>query len=365
MKVLNHLELFSGIGGFRKAIDLLCNDYGVASNCVGFSEKDKFALSTYRANFQTNGELEIGDIECFTDEVRSLTSIPKHSLLTAGFPCQAFSLMGRKKGFKDRRGNVFYRIIDILETSKPRVILLENVMNLVRHDEGKTFAAVLKALSTAGYETKWDIFNTKNFGLAQNRRRLFILGVLGRFPKDFEFTEEAVRDSFSSREKVGSLQRQTTVLDVLRTTVDKKYYLSEKIKPTILSNGTGGFKSKSEINQVIARPLTATMVKLHRACQDNYYSDGFLKAKDPVSYLNRHFSKEELTRQSIRRLTPCEALSLQGFDQSFCRNAKEVGVSDHQLYKQAGNAVSVNSVYSILHHVLVVNRLVDGLIAKD
>ena len=132
----------------------------------------------------------------------------------------------------------------------------------------------------------------------------------------------------------------------------KPAHVSEKIKPTILSNGTKNFKSNSQINQMIARPLTATMVKMHRACQDNYYSQAFLDAKCQESYLETNFSKDEEAKHKIRKLTPWEALKLQGFDKQFFINANKAGVSNHQLYKQAGNAVSVNTVYTILDYLM-------------
>ncbi len=134
--------------------------------------------------------------------------------------------------------------------------------------------------------------------------------------------------------------------------VEDKYYLSEKIKPTILSNGTKNFKSNSKINQMIARPLTATMVKMHRACQDNYYSQEFLDCECQESYLENDFSKDEEATHKIRKLTPWETLKLQGFDKGFFVNSSEAGVSNHQLYKQAGNAVSVNTVYTVLDYLI-------------
>ena len=109
--------------------------------------------------------------------------------------------------------------------------------------------------------------------------------------------------------------------------------------------------SKSEINQLIARPLTATMVKMHRACQDNYYSDEFLNHPNPAKYLEKELSKEDQAKHRIRKLTPLEALLLQGFDKSFYFNSSNSGISNHQLYKQAGNAVSVNTVYFILQYL--------------
>ena len=111
--------------------------------------------------------------------------------------------------------------------------------------------------------------------------------------------------------------------------------------------------SKSEINQIIARPLTATMHKMHRACQDNYYSDGFIQSNDPMQYLNLTFTKEELAKQPIRKLTPHEAFALQGFDSNFVDNAQKAKVCDGALYKQAGNAVSVNVIYAVLYYLFI------------
>lgn len=150
---------------------------------------------------------------------------------------------------------------------------------------------------------------------------------------------------------------QESVLDILEKQVDSKYYLSDTLKPTILADGSKNFKSKSEINKLIARPLTATMVKMHRACQDNYFSDEFINSPNPIQYLKQTFSKDELAKHHIRKLTPNEAFALQGFPRDFIHNARQAGVSNHQLYKQAGNAVSVNTVYAILHYLFITQNL--------
>ena len=148
---------------------------------------------------------------------------------------------------------------------------------------------------------------------------------------------------------------------MLNKEVDQKYYLSDILKSTILSNGSKNFQSKSEINQLIARPLTATMVKMHRACQDNYFSYEFLNAPDPLEYAKIEFSKQEQEKHRIRRITPHEAFLLQGFTREFVDNAIASGVSNHQLYKQAGNAVSVNTVYAVLHYLFIKNNLINTL----
>lgn len=350
---LKHLELFAGIGGFRRAIDLFCADNKVKSTCIGFSEIDPHAVKSYKAIYNTNSEEEIGDIHSFTNDLGKVKALDDFDLLTGGFPCQAFSMMGKKLGFEDERGEVFYSIIKILKEKKPKFVLLENVRNLKRHDDGNTYKEVIRSLEQdAEYVVSSVILDTKEFGLPQTRRRIFIFGIhRDEFSKDISIdlkTEDVVEKSMSLNGST-SLNKYKNVLDILESKVDQKYYLSERIKPTILSNGSKNFKSNSEINQLIARPLTATMVKMHRACQDNYYSDEFLSSNNHTKYLQKKFSKEEEAKHSIRKITPEEAFKLQGFNTNDVEEARMAGVSNHQLYRQAGNAVSVNTVYGLLH----------------
>lgn len=355
---MKHLELFAGIGGFRKAIDILGADFGLSINCVGYSEIDQYANKTYQSNFNTENEIILGDIVEFTSKNENINKLPNFDMLTGGFPCQSFSMMGKQKGFSDIRGNVFFRILDIITNKKPKFILLENVRNLITHEKGNTFKIIKESIRDAGYKNiYYNVFNSENFGLAQKRNRVFIFATSVDLPQNFRFDEKSVKDSFYSIKKEISLVKQRNILDVLDKTVEQKYYLSETLKPTILADGSKNFKSKSEINQLIARPLTATMVKMHRACQDNYFSDDFINSKEPLKYLEQQFTKEEQARQNIRKLTPKEAFLLQGFDKSFSDNAINNGLSNYQLYKQAGNAVSVNTVYAILHHLFVTNNL--------
>ena len=132
--------------------------------------------------------------------------------------------------------------------------------------------------------------------------------------------------------------------------------LSDRIKPTLLADGSANFKSNSEINLAIARPLTATMHKMHRACQDNYYSQDFIESNGAINPAKTH-SKEDLAKLPIRKLTPEEAFLLQGFPSSFATKARAQKVSDGALYKQAGNAVSVNTIYAVLYY-LIVNKVI-------
>jgi DNA (cytosine-5)-methyltransferase 1 len=361
---MTHLELFAGIGGFRRAIDLFCHDNNDESVCIGFSEIDKHAIQSYKAMYKTEGEIELGDIQKFVRDER-LNEIPPFELLTGGFPCQAFSMMGKKRGFEDERGEVFYRIIDILNQSHPNYILLENVRNLKTHDEGRTYQEVMRALSEdANYEVDSVLLDTKDFGLPQTRRRIFIFGIHRDHLEDgqkVKLSREEILAISGNLNGETSLNRYRNVLDgILNMKVDLKYYLSDRIKPTILANGSRNFKSKSEINQLTARPLTASMVKMHRACQDNYYSDEFLMSSNPDEYLRRNFTKEELAGHSIRKITPEEAFKLQGFNTEDVERSRAAGVSNHQLYRQAGNAVSVNTVYGLLHYLNHKYRILNG-----
>lgn len=353
---MKHLELFAGIGGFRRAIDLVGVDLGIPMQCVGYSEIDINAVKTYSANFNSDAEEKvIGDIVEFTSRESNISELTNFDLLTGGFPCQSFSMMGDQLGFEDpTRGQMFYRIIDILRIKRPPYVLLENVKNLFTHDHKNTFRIICHELESLGYHVFYDIFNSSNFKLAQIRNRVYIFCTLESYPKNIDFSSSAISKHLDEIITGSSLINQKTVLDVLDCEVPIKYYLSEKVKPTILSDGSAGFKSKSEINQIIARPLTATMHKMHRACQDNYYSKEFIESHGTIDSKGK--SKEEIAKLEIRRLTPREALMLQGFPEEWAIKAQSKGVSDGALYKQAGNAVSVNTVYAIIHY-LITNKI--------
>lgn len=354
---MKHLELFAGIGGFRQALDLLEKDGVMSFSNIGYSEIDKNAVKTYKACYNPdNSEKEIGDIVAFTKNRDNITSLDRFSLLTGGFPCQAFSMMGHQKGFAEDRGQMFFRIIDIIEAlgeEKPKYLLLENVKNLYTHDSKRTCRVIRGKLEELGYHVYDDIFNTADFHLPQKRNRLYIFATLDE-PQEgllFNFTAQAISEHFNSKLDSFSGLKSNSVLDFLDADADRKYFLSERIKPTILSDGSKGYKSHSEINQVVARPLTATMHKMHRACQDNYYSQDFIVSKGKVNAAQTS-SKEDLLKMDIRRITPEEAFMIQGFPKSHVENARAAGVSDGALYKQAGNAVSVNIIYAILLYLI-------------
>jgi DNA (cytosine-5)-methyltransferase 1 len=344
-RTLRIVDLFAGLGGFRLGIEAAAIDAGFGVQTAGFSECDSFAVKSYGAIHGQDGEVAMGDI---TEFARSPSSLGSVDIAAAGFPCQPFSMMGKERGFDDSRGDVFFDLLAVLRTAKPNLICLENVKGLLTHNKGSSFARVVESLRDLGYKhVEHAVFNTAYYGLPQVRNRVFILAKRKGTPLA-GFSEEVVREHFQSikRKRVKTF---ASVHDILEEEVSEKFYLSDRIKPTILSSGTGGFKANSEINQTIARPLTSTMVKLHRACQDNYYSDDFIRSKGATT--TSRSSINELLRKRIRKITPREAFMLQGFSETHVSLASRAGVSDHQLYKQAGNAVSVNVVYAIFHYL--------------
>lgn len=285
------ISLFCGAGG----LDLGFKNVGF--DIIWANDFDKFAVESYKKNIGEH--VVLGDIT----EI-DLNSIPLTEAIIGGFPCQPFSIMGSELGFEDTRGTLFFRILEIIRNQKqrgnlPEVIVLENVKRLLTHDKGNTFKIIKKSLEGLGYNIFYKVLNSADYGIPQIRNRIFIVCFLDK-EINFEFPKEVKLDK--------------TMQDLLEKNVDEKYFLSEKIIPTILSSGTKNYKAKTEIDLKIARPLCSTMHKMHRASQDNYITDN----------------------GRIRRLTPREAARLQGFPENF-----EIIVSDTQAYRQFGNAVTV------------------------
>jgi DNA-methyltransferase (dcm) len=304
------VSLFSGIGG----LDLGFIDEGF--DVIWANDFDLYATKTYAANIDSN--ICCGDIR----ELKK--NIPPHDILIGGFPCQPFSSLGNLKGFEDeKRGNLFFEIIDIAKQHQPKVICLENVKTLKTHDNGKTFKRINYELEQIGYSVNSQILNSADYGVPQRRNRIFIVAIR--------------RDSFSSLDFVYPEKEPLTVTtqDLLEKEVDKKYFLSKKVLPTIMGTGTKGFSATPTIDQPISKTLTATMHKMHRAYQDNYFTDRENRSK---------FVDD--SKSDIRKLTPDECRKLQGFPDGW-----KYVVSDTQAYKQFGNAVTVNVSRAVAHQI--------------
>ena len=300
------VSLFSGIGGF---------DLGfmyAGFNIIWANDFDKYACLTYKANVSKN--IVCGDIRIEKE------NIPAHDVLIGGFPCQPFSTLGKLEGFNDEeRGTLFFEIKEIIRKHKTKVVVLENVKNIMNHDSGKTFKKIIHELESLGYVCFHHVFNSADYGVPQRRNRCYIVAFLGEYfnTPDFEFPVK---------------QKLTvTTQDLLDEDVEAKYFLSKKIVGTIMGKGTKNYIVEPTIDLPISKTLTATMAKMHRASQDNYVTD----QKNYEKYCGED-------RVNIRKLTPNECRKLQGFPSDWVQV-----VSDCQAYKQFGNAVTVNVSYAL------------------
>ncbi len=300
------VSLFSGIGGF---------DLGfmyAGFNIIWANDFDKYACQTYKANVSKN--IVCGDIRIEKE------NIPAHDVLIGGFPCQPFSTLGKLEGFNDEeRGTLFFEIKEIIRKHKTKVVVLENVKNIMNHDSGKTFKKIIHELESLGYVCFHHVFNSADYGVPQRRNRCYIVAFLGEYfnTPDFEFPVK---------------QKLTvTTQDLLDEDVEEKYFLSKKIVGTIMGKGTKNYIVEPTIDLPISKTLTATMAKMHRASQDNYVTD----QKNYEKYCGED-------RVNIRKLTPNECRKLQGFPSDWVQV-----VSDCQAYKQFGNAVTVNVSYAL------------------
>lgn len=305
------VSLFAGIGGF----DLAFENAGFEP--IWANDIDKFACQTFRANVHDN--IVCGDIN------EHLNEIPSHDVLVGGFPCQPFSTLGKLKGFNDERGTLFFTIKEILKKHNTKVVVLENVKNIINHDGGATFKRILSELEQLGYDVNYKVLNSADFGIPQRRNRVYIVAFNREFFKKGKFVYPKPR------------KLEVTAQDILDEDVDERYFISKKLIGTILGKGTKGYIVEPTINMPICKTLTATMHKMHRASQDNYYND--------IKNFERHCDKSVKT--DLRKLTPNECRKLQGFPSDW----NQV-VSDTQAYKQFGNAVTVDVAYGVAKNVL-------------
>lgn len=293
------IDLFAGIGGIRLGFEKFKGE------CVFTSEWDKYSQITYQANFgdEPNGDITKTDVK----------DIPKHDILLGGFPCQPFSNAGLKQGFDDTRGTLFFDVARIIEHRKPALILLENVKGFVNHDKGRTMKIVKETLEGLGYNVFYKVLNARDFGVPQNRERIYIVGInkkkLGNI--GFKFPEPTYKPT-----KVG---------DILESKVDDKYTLSNKLWQ--------GHKRR---------------LKEHRAKGNGFGYSLFDQNSRYTSTISARYYKDgseiliEQKNKNPRKLTPREAARLQGFPESF-----KIPVSDTQAYRQFGNSVAVPVISAI------------------
>ena len=325
---MKYLSLFSGVGGFELGI-------GNKAECIGYSEIDKYAISIYEKHFPEHKNY--GDITKINSK-----ELPDFDILVGGFPCQSFSIAGKRGGFNDTRGTLFFEICRLLKEKKPRLVLLENVKGLLSHDEGRTFRTIISTLDELGYDLQWQVLNSKNFGVPQNRERVFIIGHSRRTtrPQVFPFTENG-RANFEGNFGIidGYNRSYTKEIGTVRQNMgnggsliqlnnpkhsNDRVYEAKGISPT-LNTMQGGMRQPKIANTIDA----------------NYYK-GMNRNKGHASS-NRGYEINGM----IRRLTPIECERLQGFPDNWTQ-----GISDTQRYKCLGNAVTVNVIQAIVDKLL-------------
>ncbi|WP_407533325.1 DNA cytosine methyltransferase [Acinetobacter baumannii] len=387
--------VFSGIGAIEHALERLSIPHDIAfacdngnieidferdeieknlANLSGFKEKKayvdelyakkkkkNFVEESYQANYNIPQEHFHYDVR-FLDGYLYRNEI---DLFVGGSPCQSFSMVGKRGGFEDTRGTLFYEFARLVNEIRPKVFIYENVKGVLSHDGGNTWTIMQNVFSDLGYKWYSQVLNSKNYGIPQNRERLFVVGFLDQtaefeFPKPQiltktmqDFLLENTPEKYYLGDKgidfvtsTKNLNKQYTqingaiglcqkanqqfnwhgdfIFEELPNPIDEKYFLSEKLVNYVMATGTKGFYTRPKIDLEIARPLLATMTKMHRAGVDNYVT----------------------TQGRIRKLTPRECLRLMGFCDSF-----KIVVSDTQAYRQAGNSIVVDVLMSIVKQI--------------
>lgn len=422
---MKFLDLFAGIGGFR---------FGMESSgheCIGFCEIDKFARASYKAIHNTEGEIELHDITTVTDE--EIRNIGHVDVICGGFPCQSFSIAGSRRGFEDTRGTLFFEIARFADILKPKYLFLENVKGLLNHDRGNTFKTILGALDGLGYDVEWQVLNSKNFSVPQNRERVFIIGHLreGRTRRVFPIIREnAKSDNQQSKiEIVGNTKNPngtsqgtgSIVYDsngLVGTLCARDYKEPKQIAIPVLTPDRANKRQNGRRFKTDGEPMfTLTAQDRHGVVVENKVKQvgnlidtesfggnphrgrvydisgispclncvgggglepkirvkeatkqGYAEAEigDSVNLshpnsktrrgrVGKQIANTLLTGESqgvvepdfrIRKLTPRECWRLQGFPDWAFDKAQEVN-SNSQLYKQAGNSVTVNVIAAI------------------
>lgn len=352
---MKFLDLFAGIGGFRLGLEQAGHE------CVGFCEIDKFARKSYKAIHNTEGEREYHDITTVSDEEwRTLRGTVE--LICGGFPCQSFSIAGKRKGFLDEtRGTLFFEIARAAEQIKPRTLFLENVRGLLSHDKGRTFRTIISTLDELGYDAEWQILNSKNFGVPQNRERVFIIGHLRGerrrevFPigeSNSEINDGLKIKIVGNTNNSGNGQKSAVyssdgIMSCLMSTDYKqpkqivvlnkengmpretnRVYSPEGLSPTLNTMQGGGREPK-----IVQKPR-------------GFNKGGEHEVAPTLSSNSWHENNLLKSGMRIRKLTPRECWRLQGFPDWAFEKAQEVN-SNSQLYKQAGNSVTVPVIYEI------------------
>ena len=402
---MKYFSMFSGIGGFEHGIeqafsnqgglskfqestetdgntpqDDVCFERSSKSLCIGYSEIDKYASAIYRYHYPDH--TNYGDATTI-----NVSELPDFDLLVAGFPCQAFSIAGKRKGFNDTRGTLFFDIARVLEYCHPGNLLLENVKGLLSHDDGKTFSTILGVLADIGYEYQWQVLNSKDFGVPQNRERVFIIGHIRgeRRPEVFPIEQGSESNLIYSAGVVSAREKWIEGENNLSREFSQgqRIYSSDGISQTLAGNagGQGGKTGLYELPNNIsvneeALSDYAQPKQDYTKCDycGNVYRRSFKKCPRCLNNKNLPHTAQALqtdgqlrsgssfgtdnpqSSRNIRRLTPIECERLQGFPDNWTKygnmDGKQVEISDSQRYKCCGNAVTTNVITAIMERLI-------------
>ncbi|EAC8654924.1 DNA (cytosine-5-)-methyltransferase [Listeria monocytogenes] len=399
------VDLFAGVGGFRLGME------AAGHKCVGYVEIDKYARISYNAIHQTEGEFKGHDITSISDDL--IRSIGRVDIITGGFPCQAFSIAGKRGGFEDTRGTLFFEIMRWAAILKPETLFLENVPGLLSHDEGITFETILRKMDAAGYDAEWDCLNACQFGVPQSRERIFLIGHSRKGCRRKVFPLERCNEQanlerikkinrinnhsqvlFSKSEEAFSFVQKTTCIPILSPEREEKRQNGRRFKTqgepafTITAQdrhgiivsgeleGTGREQSNRVYSEKGLAPTLTTMqgggqepkVLLVREATKKGYAEAAkydgINLSMPESETRRGRVAKQMTSTldtgcqqgvvveeiRIRKLTPRECWRLQGFPDWAFDAAAKVN-SNSQLYKQAGNSVAVPVIVAIAENL--------------
>ena len=314
--MLKFIDLFSGIGGFRIALENL------GCKCIFSSEIDIYARETYKNNF---GEYPSGDIF----EIKS-EDIPDHDILCAGFPCQPFSIAGKRLGFEDARGTLFFEVARIIKSKRPKAFILENVAGIVSHDKGRTLDTIINILQELGYNVSWKLMNAKQYGIPQNRNRWYCVGI------DKDFKDVDLDDVFPKQ-----CELKYTIKDVISKVPEPEHQIS-KIAQNNIQRHIGPYLEKVQLTFVEDQPIIANNIRRSKVSFSSNGISPCLTAK-----MGTGGNNVPVLVSLNRKFTTDECLKIMGFPDKF-----DIRPNYSQSYKQIGNSVVIPLIEKIAENLI-------------
>lgn len=357
---MNFIDMFSGIGGFRSALEKNGHE------CIAYSEIDKHSIKTYNALYDTENEMVLGDITKISEKF--ISQLKKHNdIVVGGSPCQSFSKDGKRKGFEDARGTLFFEFAKVVKETQPKYFIFENVYGLMNHDKGNTIRVILNTFNELGYYVDFNVFNSKYYNVPQNRERIYIVGkrkdlvdnpnyhVLSKGKRKIDEVHNWCVDNieYINLLPTPKINITTKLTDILEDSVSDEYSLPQDIyKKLILHHN-------KEENTLHVKQ--ATKQGYDFATKGDSVNISFPNSKTRRGRVGKQITQTlqagavnqcvVMNDMTVRKLTPLECWRLQGFSDEQFYKAKDSGVSNSQLYKQAGNGVTVNVVDAIVKHL--------------